>query len=47
MSESVDLLLANGAIVTMDSGDNVFLNGSVAIRGRAIVHPVRYLLYLG
>ena len=37
MSESVDLLLTNGTVVTMDAGGNVFLDGAVAIRGRAIV----------
>ena len=36
MSESVDLLLTNGTVVTMDSGGNVFLDGAVAIRGRAM-----------
>ena len=34
MSESVDLLLTNGTVVTMDAGGNVFLDGAVAIRGR-------------
>src|SRR4051794_21311530 len=37
MSESVDLSLINGTVVTMDPGGNVFLNGAVAIHGRAIV----------
>src|SRR5437868_9013009 len=37
MSESVDLLLTNGTVVTMDTGGNVFLDGAVAIRGRVIV----------
>jgi 5-methylthioadenosine/S-adenosylhomocysteine deaminase len=37
MSESVDLLLTNGTVVTMDTGGNVFLDGAVAIHGRAIV----------
>src|SRR5262245_55724949 len=37
MSESVDLLLTGGTVVTMDPGDNVFSQGAVAIRGRAIV----------
>lgn len=37
MNETVDLLLVNGAVVTMDPGGNVFLNGAVAVRGREIV----------
>jgi 5-methylthioadenosine/S-adenosylhomocysteine deaminase len=37
MSEAVDLLLVNGTVVTMDSADSVFMEGAVAIRGRAIV----------
>jgi 5-methylthioadenosine/S-adenosylhomocysteine deaminase len=37
MSESVDLLLTGGTVVTMDPGDNVFSSGAVAIRGREIV----------
>src|ERR1044071_858042 len=37
MSESVDLLLANGTVVTMDPGGNVFLDGAVAVRGQEIV----------
>jgi predicted amidohydrolase YtcJ len=37
MSESIDLLLTNGTVVTMDTGGNVFLDGAVAIRGRAII----------
>jgi len=37
MNESVDLLLINGTVVTMDPGDNVFQLGAVAVRGREIV----------
>ena len=37
MSESVDLLLTNGTVVTMDAGGNIFLDGAVAIRDRVIV----------
>ena len=37
MSELVDLLLVNGAVVTMDPGGNVFLDGAVAVRGREII----------
>jgi 5-methylthioadenosine/S-adenosylhomocysteine deaminase len=37
MSESVDLLLTGGTVVTMDPGGNVFSQGAVAIRGREIV----------
>jgi 5-methylthioadenosine/S-adenosylhomocysteine deaminase len=37
MSEAVDLLLINGAVVTMDADGSVFMDGAVAIRGRAIV----------
>ena len=36
MKEPVDLLLINGAVVTMDPGGNVFLDGAVAVRGREI-----------
>ena len=32
MSESVDLLLTGGTVVTMDPGGNVFAQGAVAIR---------------
>src|SRR5690242_17582849 len=37
MSEPVDLLLINGAVVTMDPGGNVYLDGAVAVRGHEIV----------
>jgi 5-methylthioadenosine/S-adenosylhomocysteine deaminase len=37
MSESVDVLLMNGSVVTMDSNFTVYPNGAVAIRGRDIV----------
>jgi len=37
MSEPVDLLLTNGAVVTMDPGGNVYMEGAVAVRGREIV----------
>src|SRR5439155_11369561 len=37
MSEPVDLLLMNGAVVTMDPGGNVYLDGAAAIRGKEIV----------
>jgi 5-methylthioadenosine/S-adenosylhomocysteine deaminase len=36
MSEVVDLLLVNGAVVTMDTNGAVFQRGAVAIRGREI-----------
>ncbi len=35
--ESIDLLLINGAVVTMDPGGNVFQDGAVAVRGHEIV----------
>jgi 5-methylthioadenosine/S-adenosylhomocysteine deaminase len=35
--ETIDLLLSNGAVVTMDPGGNVFHHGAVAIRGHEIV----------
>ncbi len=37
MNESVDLLLINGVVVTMDPGGNVFMDGAVALRGHEIV----------
>src|SRR5262245_65115075 len=37
MSESVDLLLINGTVVTMDPRGNIYSDGGVAIRGREIV----------
>ena len=35
--ETVDLLLTNGVVVTMDAAGNVFFDGAVAVRGREIV----------
>lgn len=35
--ETVDILFANAAVVTMDSGGNVYFDGAVAVRGREIV----------
>jgi 5-methylthioadenosine/S-adenosylhomocysteine deaminase len=37
MPEQVDLLLTNGAVVTMDASGAVFVDGAVAISGRDIV----------
>lgn len=37
MTEPVDLILTNGAVVTMDASGAVFLPGAVAVRGRDIV----------
>jgi 5-methylthioadenosine/S-adenosylhomocysteine deaminase len=37
MSESVDLLLVNGTVVTMDQDFTVYQQGAVAVRGREIV----------
>ncbi|MFL5806569.1 MAG: amidohydrolase family protein [Roseiflexaceae bacterium] len=37
MSESVDLLLVNGTVVTMDPDLTVYQHGAVAVRGREIV----------
>lgn len=35
--ETVDILFTNAAVVTMDPGGNVFLDGAVAVNGREIV----------
>ena len=37
MTEPVDLLLVNGAVVTMETSGAVFFNGAVAVSGREIV----------
>jgi 5-methylthioadenosine/S-adenosylhomocysteine deaminase len=37
MPEPIDLLLTNGAVVTMDANGAVFFDGAVAVRGREIV----------
>ena len=37
MTEPVDLLLVNGAVVTMDAAGSVFMDGALAISGREIV----------
>ncbi len=37
MSETIDVLLTNGAVVTMDPGGNIFPDGAVALRGNEIV----------
>ncbi|HWQ15154.1 MAG TPA: amidohydrolase family protein [Roseiflexaceae bacterium] len=37
MTEPVDLMLINGAVVTMDASGAVFFDGAVAVRGREIV----------
>lgn len=37
MTESVDLLLIGGAVVTMDAAGAVYPKGAVAVRGRSIV----------
>ncbi|HEU5012125.1 MAG TPA: amidohydrolase [Roseiflexaceae bacterium] len=37
MSETIDVLLVNGTVVTMDSGGNIFPDGAVALRGNEIV----------
>lgn len=37
MSETVDLLLTNAVVVTMDPGGNVFADGAVAVQGQSIV----------
>ncbi|NJN15302.1 MAG: amidohydrolase [Oscillochloris sp.] len=37
MSESIDLLLTGGTVVTMDASRRVLVDGAVAVRGREIV----------
>lgn len=37
MSETVDLLLSGGVVVTMDAGGTIYPDGAVALRGREIV----------
>jgi 5-methylthioadenosine/S-adenosylhomocysteine deaminase len=37
MSETVDLLLINGRVATMNPDGDVFMDGAVAVRGRSIV----------